>query len=230
MSRDYLLGRVRSALGRKQGQVPIPPPPVWLVKAEWTMEEKLASFQQKLERLAGVVHQASSLDEARSIVEMLIAEKTAVASNSPLLAESGITSLARVSVAGNDAAKCRELCATSDFGITSASFALAHTGTLVMRASPEEPRLISLLPPIHIAVVRKQQLLVDLDELMTVVEKPLDHHSSMVFITGPSRTGDIEQILVRGVHGPGPPAPRIPHRLPTLPRHLGEIEDGRARG
>jgi L-lactate dehydrogenase complex protein LldG len=203
MSRDYLLGRVRSALGRKQGQVLPPPPPVWLVKAEWTMEEKLASFQQKLERLAGVVHLASSLEETRSIVEKLIAGKTAVASNAPLLAEAGITSLARVSVAGSDAAKCRELCTASDFGITSASFALAHTATLVMRASAEEPRLISLLPPIHIAVVRKQQLLVDLDELMAKVEKPMNDHSSMVFITGPSRTGDIEQILVRGVHGPG---------------------------
>jgi L-lactate dehydrogenase complex protein LldG len=72
-----------------------------------------------------------------------------------------------------------------------------------MIASPEEARLISLLPPAHIALVRKDRILTGLDELFALVPKPSDRTSSMVLITGPSRTADIEQILVRGVHGPG---------------------------
>ena len=55
----------------------------------------------------------------------------------------------------------------------------------------------------HIAIVPAACLLTGLDELYTLIPRPADRTSSMVFITGPSRTADIEQILVRGVHGPG---------------------------
>ncbi len=88
-------------------------------------------------------------------------------------------------------------------GVTSADYCLADTGTLVMLSSREEARLISLLPPIHIAVVLRERILSGLDELFTVLSQPAEQSSSMVLITGPSRTADIEQILVRGVHGPG---------------------------
>lgn len=203
MSREFILGRVRSALGRKPGQMVPPPPPVWLLETDWTMEQKLASFKEKLERLAGVVHTAGSPAEACEIVAGIIAGKTAVASNAALLADLGITSLPGVTVAGHNREHSRTLCAECSFGITGAALALAETGTLVMRANFEEARLISLLPPVHIAVVRKEQLLVDLDELLRKIPKPVEDSSSMVLITGPSRTGDIEQILVRGVHGPG---------------------------
>jgi L-lactate dehydrogenase complex protein LldG len=72
-----------------------------------------------------------------------------------------------------------------------------------MLASPAEARLVSLLPPAHIAVVPIDRLLSSLDQLFTILPRPADQTSSMVLITGPSRTADIEQILVRGVHGPG---------------------------
>jgi L-lactate dehydrogenase complex protein LldG len=63
--------------------------------------------------------------------------------------------------------------------------------------------MISLLPPTHVALVPRERILTGLDELLTQVPLPADRSSSMIFITGPSRTADIEQILVRGVHGPG---------------------------
>jgi L-lactate utilization protein LutC len=88
-------------------------------------------------------------------------------------------------------------------GITSADYALADTGTLVLLSSPEEARMISLLPPVHIAIVPQERVLTGLDELLTILPDPAAQSSSMVLITGPSRTADIEQILVRGVHGPG---------------------------
>ena len=102
-----------------------------------------------------------------------------------------------------DREELRALCATADVGITSADYALADTGTLVMLSSPQEARLISLLPPAHIAVVPRERILTGLDELFSVLPNPAEQTSSMVLITGPSRTADIEQILVRGVHGPG---------------------------
>jgi L-lactate dehydrogenase complex protein LldG len=72
-----------------------------------------------------------------------------------------------------------------------------------MISGAEESRLVSLLPPAHIAVVPVSRLLENLDELLLRIPTPADRTSSLVLITGPSRTADIEQILVRGVHGPG---------------------------
>jgi L-lactate utilization protein LutC len=136
-------------------------------------------------------------------VEKAIAGKTAIASNAPYLAECGITGLAGVRSGISDREELRELCASADVGITSADYALADTGTLVMLSSPREARMISLLPPAHIAVVPRARILTGLDELLSLVPNPAEATSSMVLITGPSRTADIEQILVRGVHGPG---------------------------
>jgi L-lactate utilization protein LutC len=153
--------------------------------------------------LAGRTHRAASPNEACRIVSETIAGKISIASNAPFLAECGIPSLpgVRSGVTGKD--ELRGLCATADVGITSADYALADTGTLVMLSSPAEARMISLLPPAHIAVVPVDRILTGLDELFSLLPDPSSLTSSMVLITGPSRTADIEQILVRGVHGPG---------------------------
>jgi L-lactate dehydrogenase complex protein LldG len=141
--------------------------------------------------------------EAREYVGALIKGKSAVASNSPVLQDCGITGLPGVTSAGTDRAALRTLCAESDFGITGADYGLGDTGSLVMLSSTQEPRMISLLPPVHIAIVPERRILGNLDDLLSILPHPAEQTSSMVLITGPSRTGDIEQILVRGVHGPG---------------------------
>jgi L-lactate dehydrogenase complex protein LldG len=199
MSREAIMSRIRSALGRHEGQPPPPLPEAYLRPCK----PDLSTFFACIERLNGKTFKAGSQLEAREFVGTLIKGKTAVASNSPVLQECGITALAGVRPAGTDRAALRTLCAESDFGITSADYGLADTGTLVMLSGTQEPRMISLLPPVHIAIVPEQRILGNLDELLTVLPQPAEQTSSVVLITGPSRTGDIEQILVRGVHGPG---------------------------
>jgi L-lactate utilization protein LutC len=175
-------------------------PPVRLRIPEVEMEERIATMRMRIESLAGKTARTA---DPRACVAELIAGKTAVASNSAYLVECGIAGLPGVRTGIVDREELREVCATADVGITSADYALADTGTLVMIASPQEARLISLLPPAHIAVVPSDRILTGLDELFTLAPLPADATSSMVLITGPSRTADIEQILVRGVHGPG---------------------------
>jgi L-lactate utilization protein LutC len=164
------------------------------------MDARIATMRMRIEALAGKT--ARSADPC-GLVADAIGGKTAVASNAPYLVECGITRLPGVRSGIVDREELREACAAADVGITSADYALADTGTLVMIASPEEARLVSLLPPAHIAVVPRDRILTGLDELFTLVPLPAAASSSMVLITGPSRTADIEQILVRGVHGPG---------------------------
>jgi L-lactate dehydrogenase complex protein LldG len=92
---------------------------------------------------------------------------------------------------------------TAEVGINFADYALADTGSLVFLTESHETRLISLLPPIHIALIARKNILSGLDELFTLVPHPALKSSAMTLITGPSRTADIEMRLVRGVHGPG---------------------------
>jgi L-lactate dehydrogenase complex protein LldG len=202
MSRDHVLHKVRTALGRT-GQDAPPPPPARIRVPEVDPDTRIVTMLRRIEALAGNTYRADSPEHALGYVAEAIEGRSAVASNSPYLAQCGITALPGVRSGIEDKAELRDLCATADVGITSADYALADTGTLVMLASPQEARMISLLPPAHIAVLPAERILSSLDELFSVLPRPADQTSSMVLITGPSRTADIEQILVRGVHGPG---------------------------
>jgi L-lactate utilization protein LutC len=96
----------------------------------------------------------------------------------------------------------------ADVGISGVDYVIAETGTVVLGCRPEEPRSLSLLPPIHIAVAQRRQLLPDLFDLFRAFSTPdgresVDLPSCLSLITGPSKTGDIELRLVTGVHGPG---------------------------
>ncbi len=203
MSRELILGRVRTALNRSAGQAAPPPPLPQLTVPDVPVAHRIATFLAAIERLNGKTYLAQSKEDARAYAERLIGGRPAVASNAPYLAECGITGLAGVESGFTDRVELRERCATFPLGITSAQFGLADTGSLVMLSSHEEARLISLLPPVHLAVLPRERLLTGLDELFTLIPLPAERTSGMWFITGPSRTADIEQFLVRGVHGPG---------------------------
>ncbi len=203
MSRESVLHKVRTALGRSAGQPVEEPLPPRLVVPAVPMEHRIRSFRERIEALAGKTYEAMSAIDACEYVSGVLAGRTAVASNSPILRDCRISSLAGVQSGITDAAELRAVCSTAACGISGADFGLADTGTLVMLSSREEARLISLLPPVYIAVVARERLLTGLDELLTILPHPAEQTSSMVLITGPSRTADIEQILVRGVHGPG---------------------------
>jgi len=90
-------------------------------------------------------------------------------------------------------------------GITAADFCIADTATLVMKTRPGHARMISLLPTIHVAVIQQNRLLRDLRELYTLLRWHPVHRglsNCTTFITGPSKTADIEATLVHGAHGP----------------------------
>lgn len=202
MPREKILHKVRTALGRSSGQPPAAPPPVRLRIPDVPLDARIESFICALNKLNGKTCVAHSPQEVLDYAAQLCEGKRVVASNSPVLRECGIVELPNVRSNYTDADKLREACAVADIGITSADYALGDTGSLVIIASPREARLISLLPPVHLAIVPRSRILTGLDELFTLLPNPAEQTSSMVLITGPSRTADIEQILVRGVHGP----------------------------
>jgi L-lactate dehydrogenase complex protein LldG len=206
-ARKQILGEVRKALGRTPGQAPrfdaapLPAPTLRIPPSDRNLRVDL--FIQKFENLGGKSFRVRNAPAVVPAIAELLAQKSAVASNSPFLRKCGITGLVQVHAGFTDREELKEACAAADIGITSADHALAATGSFVMLSSPNEARLVSLLPPAHIAIFPRSRILANLDELLSMLPRPADHTSSMVLITGPSRTADIEQILVRGVHGPG---------------------------
>lgn len=89
-----------------------------------------------------------------------------------------------------------------DVGVSSAQAAIAETGTLVLDSTRERHRLVSLVPPVHIAIVRASQIYRTLGEVLSLIRKDKEVSPAVTFITGPSRTADIELTLAIGVHGP----------------------------
>jgi L-lactate dehydrogenase complex protein LldG len=178
--------------------------------------------------VAGAAHRAANGQELEEILRSILSQATAnsvVLSRNPLLGELNLALLLRgwgkgITVWPDFGARDnpalgevfqREFAKASfaaRVGITGVEFALAETGSLVVTSRTEGAQLASLAPPVHIALYRRSQLVASLEEVLGRlpvaggVEEAATGRS-VVFITGTSRTADIEQILIRGVHGPG---------------------------
>jgi L-lactate dehydrogenase complex protein LldG len=87
-------------------------------------------------------------------------------------------------------------------GLTGAQGGLADSGTLALLSGPARPRLASLLPPIHIALLSRKLIYPSMADFMAAHSEHVSRAGNLVFITGPSRTADIELTLTLGVHGP----------------------------
>lgn len=86
-----------------------------------------------------------------------------------------------------------------DFGITAAAGAIAETGTLILTDRGTSSRLGALAPWVHVAVLRRGQIYADIPSALAA----LPQDPNVVWVTGPSKTADVEGILIEGVHGPG---------------------------
>lgn len=89
-----------------------------------------------------------------------------------------------------------------DAAVTSTRGGIAETGTLILWPTAREPRLMSLLPPLHVALVEAEQIFGTLTEAMRSQNWSQGMPTNALLISGPSKTADIEQTLAYGVHGP----------------------------
>jgi L-lactate dehydrogenase complex protein LldG len=144
--------------------------------------------------IAGDEREAAALIE--SVIDRTGARKIAV-SNSPLVGEV----IEIIETAEFTRGASTDFLFDSDLGITSAQWAIAETGTLVLEAQSEDHRLISLVPPVHLCLLEASKIRQTLGEILELTQDGLGH--TMTFVTGASRTSDIELTLAIGVHGPG---------------------------
>ncbi len=230
-SADFLAS-VRDALGREAG----PPAAAYqhLLESAGELELQAAEIRRRnagdlpllLDKMAGTaalrgwnVQRAGGGEDAldyvvslarRLGVESAARAESAVFSAVPVdaaLAGAGVVCWPAVYDADRERDAVRRRLAESGLGITGADYAIAETGSVIVLPRRGLSRLVSLLPPVHVAIVRAQDVIDTLDDLFVL--RRLEYHSDggdmgsyLNFISGPSRTADIEQTIVVGVHGP----------------------------
>jgi L-lactate utilization protein LutC len=96
----------------------------------------------------------------------------------------------------------RERLASCDLAVVEAHYGIAATGTLVMVATPARPGSLTLLPPANVILVDAARVLPDMAAVVSALGPATITEHRIAFITGPSRTADIEKMIVLGVHGP----------------------------
>jgi L-lactate utilization protein LutC len=167
------------------------------VGGEAFVVDDLAAASDVIKRLCSEANARSALCWQHELLDRL--------GLTELLSTTGIQGVDYDQLAASDPAERRAAMLAAEVGITSCEFALAETGSLVMVSRPGRERVASLLPPMHIAVVERSQILPDLYDAMVKLQAlgRDELPSNVVLITGPSKTGDMELELTTGVHGPG---------------------------
>ncbi len=196
---DPVIENVRRSLGRP-AQAPLAPrPTVYPPRRPGSTEAEIELFLDEVNKLAGV-GQRLAAGQVEAALKALVAEQTIRAAtlwDTPYLRQlAELLQQLGVSLVAPNAEK--QALAQCDLGVTEADFILPETGTLVLRSSAEKPRTVSLVPRIHLAVVTPAALHADLHQVFAEAKDS----RYLVFITGPSRTSDIELTLTLGVHGP----------------------------
>jgi L-lactate dehydrogenase complex protein LldG len=190
--------RVHREHGAHDAKAAENPPPV---SAPLLQEVSLTErFRENLVAIGGNCETAKDRQAAavliRTIIENCGARKIAV-SDADLIGELTALLATDAEILPNASKEDLFEC---DLGITGAQFGIAETGTLVLESEKEFHRLASLVPPVHICVLETKKMRQTLGEALELLEKDLSR--TITFITGPSRTSDIELTLAIGVHGP----------------------------
>ncbi|MFD2190516.1 LutC/YkgG family protein [Pistricoccus aurantiacus] len=206
-ARDNILRRLRQ---REDGPLQAPESDFSVMTGRgWSQEERLSRFERLITSVHGEVHHVSRDTWTTSLLDLLQAksiERLALGKTHPVarearraLAESDI-SLVDVDRPIEDWQ--REQFDNVDAGLTSTGGAIAETGSLWLWPTQDEPRLLSLAPPIHIAVLDADSIENTFYELVINRDWSAEMPTNALLISGPSKTADIEQTLAYGVHGP----------------------------
>jgi L-lactate dehydrogenase complex protein LldG len=183
--------------------------------------EALERFRVEFERVAGVFHRVPDLAAVPAVIGAIARDRGARRlvtwdpaalgfDPAPALTREGLEIAVARAGEEDEAARLRhrEQAARAQLGVTGADLVLAETGTLIVLSGSGRPRSTSLLPDVHVAVFGRDRLVETLEQVGVMLEAlHVDPDRAMSgaminFITGPSRTADIELTLTRGVHGP----------------------------
>ncbi len=206
-TREKILSRLKTAIG----DTPPAPPTACMPIATFSAEEKIQKLKGLMETMRTEVHVVSSADWGAQLREVLATRKL----KTLLYAPDTWLAPAMDQVWADDAAGLPERVAFDrsvedlketlfevDAGITTTCGAIAATGAVVLWPDASEPRTLSLVPPVHIAVLKADQIFNSFCEIIQAQNWTAGMPTNALLISGPSKTADIEMTLAFGVHGP----------------------------
>ena len=218
MSRDEFLSRVRQATQAGRAfRVHVADVDAETGYVGARCEDVCQAMAAEVDEVGGKAHIVSNIEAAREhlldLLEQYKASSLLLWEHEVLttvgirtaLADSHIEMFDHARLTAMNHADARSAIMAADVGITSCDIAVAETGSLIVCSQPGQERIASLVTPVHIAVVTRQQIVADLFDAFERLDKLGfdDIPSNISIITGPSKTGDIELTLTTGVHGPG---------------------------
>ena len=210
--RERILGRLRAP--KSSQQLPQTCDEELFANYSASLSRPVEAFAAKLAGLKGEFHQVTDIDSAASKLKSILAEvfehgaksgNFAIRQKHGLLEQicnkdSWLQSVVKVATGEIENSRLGEF----EVGITTADFLIARTGSILVSAASSGGRRLSVLPPFHIVIATQDQIVSSLDEAFDKYRRDgkLGASSYAAIITGPSRTADIEKILVLGAHGP----------------------------
>jgi L-lactate dehydrogenase complex protein LldG len=226
--REEILGRIREALriaaphpgahghgpptalvpanGAKNGKPPVLPDATdWLPSVPVDIEGRIELFRRNAIDLKASFEVFEGASQAHAFLSKLAKDEDwrRIASHRGELTNAACAALGGPALLtdGGYEATALESC---DVGITECEVLIAQTGSVLVTSRSSGGRVLSALPPHHVVLARRDQLLPDLPGAFAFLRHKYapDYPSLISVITGPSRTGDIERILVLGAHGP----------------------------
>lgn len=178
----------------------------WLPPAGDTQEDWADLFARNSAGLKTEFHLLSGIEDLPEALHKLAVEAgwTKVGCHGGELVDGAVQALGLASVRADHSGYDATELAACEAGITECDALIAQTGTVLLCTRSAGGRALSVLPPHHVVLARKSQLLPDLSAAFALLHEAYGDSwpSLATFITGPSRTGDIERILVLGAHGP----------------------------
>lgn len=227
-TKEAFLRTIRGSLGR-----PGPTPPIdrhsliSMSKSRYpecstgggNLDHLIHTFEKEVIKASGQIKRVSSKDELSHLIGVLVKERginKVVRWETPLLSDldTRLTTDTEVSVKSIEGANEKSALDPStnflgdaQLGLTEADYAIADIGSIVLITNTNQSRLVSVLPGVHVAVIRPEKILPNLSTMLPLLKQrsnsgTFNLPSCITLITGPSRTADIETIRIIGVHGP----------------------------
>jgi L-lactate dehydrogenase complex protein LldG len=179
-------------------------------RKSWTAAEKVLKLKSMMEAVHTEVRLCTENDwkntlravvKEKGISQLLYGSKTALAEKLRNMRQQTPDTMPELVDYKQPIEECKDLLFDIDAAITTTRSGIAETGSLILWTTPDEPRLMSLIPPIHLAVLHASTIYNTFWEAVDTEQWNSGMPTNALLISGPSKTADIEQTLVYGVHG-----------------------------
>lgn len=206
-SRDTILQRLRNRTG---GELTAPECDFSVLeRPDWSTAERIERFEKMIESVHGEVHHCTEdgwMDRLAEVLGTRGARNLLIPKQHEIgqaLRNAGRDDLPELLIYDEPIENWQaHLFNEVDAAITSTRGGIAETGSLILWPTPDEPRLMSLVPPVHVAVLKASELYTTFHDAIHAQNWAAGMPTNALLISGPSKTADIEQTLAYGVHGP----------------------------